>query len=51
MRQIGFIINRDEGAVMARATLEGDQLMKLSIKCKAKDIDRTMKILTLMKCA
>ena len=51
MRQIGFVINRPEGVVAARAVLEGEQLMKLSIKCKARDINKTMKMLTLMKCA
>jgi hypothetical protein len=51
MKQIIFAINHEGDVIIARATLEGDQLMKLNVRCKAKDLDKTMKMLTLMKCA
>jgi len=49
MRQIGFVINRDGEIVAGRATLEGKQLMKFKLKCKAKDINHAIKIMEIMQ--
>lgn len=51
MKKIAFIIEKEDEIVAAKMVINDTKhLERLKLKCKSKDLDKTIKLLRLMEC-